>query len=412
MHIERETAKIPEFVRGKDEGLWSTGQLCPDHAGRSSRSCAWCLHDERRAREAAFAGDRLDRGSLLSLVKSGTWLDSQEFPPLQWAVPGVIPEGMGVLAGSPKAGKSWLALALLLGVAEGSTALGIECEGQRDALYLALEDGDRRLQVRARSLLDGRPIPAGFHYVLRVPAADVARLVSEWLTGHAGGLVVVDTFAKVRGSGTSVESAYERDYRQAGALKTVADDHSGSTVLLVHHTRKMAATDFLESVSGTNGITGAADFVAVLTRERTETTGLLSITGRDVPEAEYALVQPHVGCWELAGGDLDEAQAQAQAMKAVSGLGNRSGRIVQLVSEHPEGVSPRQVADTLDMSNDDAGRYMRRAHEAGRIERAERGLYRPVRSVRASEDSAGDGTPALGHSDDSDAWPLNGGEDE
>ncbi len=36
-------------------------------------------------------------------------LMAQEFAPPRWAVPGLIPEGLSLLAGAPKAGKSWLA---------------------------------------------------------------------------------------------------------------------------------------------------------------------------------------------------------------------------------------------------------------------------------------------------------------
>jgi hypothetical protein len=34
---------------------------------------------------------------------TGTDLLAKEFPPMRWAVPGVIPEGLTELAGSPKA---------------------------------------------------------------------------------------------------------------------------------------------------------------------------------------------------------------------------------------------------------------------------------------------------------------------
>ena len=45
---------------------------------------------------------------LLAGLHTGAWLDMQEFPPLAFAVPGIIPEGFTLLVGPPKAGKSWL----------------------------------------------------------------------------------------------------------------------------------------------------------------------------------------------------------------------------------------------------------------------------------------------------------------
>ncbi|WP_366521169.1 AAA family ATPase [Lapillicoccus sp.] len=105
--------------------------------------------------------------SILDRVRSGSWLDGQHFAPLDWAVPGLIPEGFGLLTGAPKAGKSWAALGIGLAVASGATALdAIPVGPARPVLLLALEDGDRRLQGRCRSLLgEQTPIPALLDYV-------------------------------------------------------------------------------------------------------------------------------------------------------------------------------------------------------------------------------------------------------
>ncbi len=85
-------------------------------------------------------------------IVTGDWLDAQVFPPMRWVVPGVIAEGLTILAGAPKLGKSWLALSLALAVASGTDALGcIDVGHPRPVLYLALEDGHRRLQFRSRA---------------------------------------------------------------------------------------------------------------------------------------------------------------------------------------------------------------------------------------------------------------------
>jgi len=69
-----------------------------------------------------------------------------KFPEPRWAVPGIIPEGVTLLGGAPKIGKSWLALGLSLAIASGGKALGsVEVEPGA-VLYLALEDTGRRLQ--------------------------------------------------------------------------------------------------------------------------------------------------------------------------------------------------------------------------------------------------------------------------
>jgi hypothetical protein len=61
----------------------------------------------------------LDADRLLATLRDGAWLDAQEFPPLAYAVPGLIPEGSVLLVGAPKIGKSWLVLAVGLAASDG-----------------------------------------------------------------------------------------------------------------------------------------------------------------------------------------------------------------------------------------------------------------------------------------------------
>ena len=109
----------------------------------------------------SYPGD-VDR--LLATLRDGAWLDAQVFPPLAYAVPGLIPEGSVLLVGAPKIGKSWLVLAVGLAASDGGKALGVDIP-KRPVLYAALEDGDRRLQDRCRRLLAGERIPPEFQYL-------------------------------------------------------------------------------------------------------------------------------------------------------------------------------------------------------------------------------------------------------
>ena len=75
-----------------------------------------------------------------------------EFPPIRWVVPGYVPEGLSILAGRQKLGKTWLALDWAIAVAYGGMAMGaIDCE-QGDVLYIDLENGHRRIQGRINIL--------------------------------------------------------------------------------------------------------------------------------------------------------------------------------------------------------------------------------------------------------------------
>ncbi len=321
---------------------------------------------------------------LLEGLRTGDWLDAQSFPPLRWAVPGLIPEGMSLLVGGPKIGKSWLILAVALAVASGGRALGrIVVGASRPVLLLALEDGDRRLQDRIRKLQPDEHIPSRLHYMTRIEPGLVIPTIEAWLDTialDAEPLVILDTLGKVMPEARIGESAYQRDYRVAGRLKLICDARPGMALAVLHHDRKASSEDFVDGVSGTNGIAGAADTIMVITRARNESQGLLKITGRDVVEAEYA-AEVTDGSWTLMGNDLAAAASTAITLRATANLSDRSGEVLRFVAKHPEGVRAGDVAKSVNMPAKEAGVYLGRLFDAGRLLRPSRGLYTPVGSV-------------------------------
>ena len=80
-------------------------------------------------------------------------LKEKKFEPISYVVPLLIPEGVTILAGKPKVGKSWLALDLGLTLAAGRFILGEIKLIEGDVLYAALEDNDRRLRSRIERIL-------------------------------------------------------------------------------------------------------------------------------------------------------------------------------------------------------------------------------------------------------------------
>jgi AAA domain len=333
---------------------------------------------------------------LLAGLRNGAWLDGQVFPPLRYAVPGLIPEGSVLLCGAPKIGKSWFVLGCCLAVAAGGTALAAIATGEpQPVLYLALEDGDRRMQDRCRKLLSGAPIPARFDYMTRITPGQLLPTITAWLDRHPDGhpLVVIDTLGKVMPAALIGESAYQRDYRTGSALKRLCDTRPGLTLLVNHHERKAASDDFVDSVSGTHGLAGAADTIIVLDRDRGKSEGRLKVTGRDVSEGEYALTIAD-GCQWTLDGDLDQAASQAAQMRAVAGLGDRSAEVTALVSRNSDGTRAADVARALGTGEATARTYLARLHESGRIARPARGLYTPLPTtpVASVTSVASDGT--------------------
>lgn len=315
-------------------------------------------------------------------VFSAPQLMRQNFPPLQYVVPGIIPEGETVLVAPPKIGKSWLVLALALAVSGGTRALGVIPVGAaRPVLYLALEDGPRRLQDRIKSL-DPATVPEALYFRVDLGERDVVAVIREFVLEHHGRapVVILDTLGKVMNSAAGNDTQYAHDYRFMSSFKQVTDSFPGSSIVIVHHTRKSSQGDFLDSVSGTQGIAGAADTILKLERERHGDGGTLHVTSRDAAEGEYALAFESNGQWVLDGSSLEDAARAASTAKQTAGVGDRMGEVIEFVSRYPEGVRVRDVEARLDHVGD-VRKYLTRAHDAGRIARLSRGVYGPVTSV-------------------------------
>src|SRR6266545_5926288 len=154
------------------------------------------------------------------------------FPEPRWAVPGILAEGVSLLAGPPKVGKSWLSLGLGLTVAAGGKAFGrVDVQGG-PVLYLALEDTPRRLKARMSKILNGQHAPTGLTLATSCPplAQGGDEAIAAWLEGNPGArLVVIDVFAKVRGTQAGM-SAYDADYAAVGRAKSLADKYGVAVV--------------------------------------------------------------------------------------------------------------------------------------------------------------------------------------
>ena len=352
------------------------------------RSAGWCNDCNLPSEECAHPPV-----SLLTAYGAydGQWLSTQTFRPIEYIVPGLIPEGLTFIVAPPKIGKSWFVLDLALACANGGTFLGLDVS-QRPVLYLALEDGPRRLQSRGH-MLGVHDFPARVTFVNQVRPGDALDLMREYMRENAGKmpLVVVDTLAKIKPDRPASSESYQHDYMVSAALKTVADEHDGA-VTVVHHNRKAASDDFVESVSGTQGITGAADTIIVIRRPRNEAQGELHVTSRDGMEGAYGVTFAE-GRWSLDGGaDLQEAARALGQREAAKRLDDDSRTIVGIVNDRSAdglATTAADVASLMGMDDDDGKKKLRTylarlsAGDHPYIRRAARGVYEalPTQSV-------------------------------
>jgi hypothetical protein len=249
------------------------------------------------------------------LTISAIELQNKVLAPIRFTVAGMFPQGLCLLCSPPKFGKSWFVLDMCLKVACGKRFLDRET-AQSGCLYLALEDSENRLQSRMKKLLNGLPAPSGFDFTIKSLTINDGLLqqLSEYVSVKPDTkLIVIDTLQKVR-TNTRISATYGGDYESAGALKSFADKH-GICLLLVHHTRKTKdESDVFNTVSGTTGITGAADTTIVLAKDKRKGKQvLLSITGRDVEQDELMLELDENFRWHITGSGEDYEALRAEA---------------------------------------------------------------------------------------------------
>lgn len=267
---------------------------------------------------------------------------------MRWVLNGLIPEASGVtlLVGAPKAGKSWFCLQLYLAIASGDFP-AVFGWGDKVApgtcLYLALEDNPERLSYRLGKMLGSTKVPhearPGNQIWIDLPGLSDGgeSKIRRWLDEHHDArCVIVDVLAKVREE-TGEGNAYQADYRAINRLKDIADEY-GVTFVVNHHDRKKKHDgDFFDQISGTKGITGAADTILYLKRDRGSDEGNIEMSGRDVEECRYTLqFVREDGRWEIVGRGEIESTGAAPAEPKVS----IHDRLVEMVG--------RQGAVTMD----------------------------------------------------------------
>jgi RecA-family ATPase len=234
-------------------------------------------------------------------------LEITPFPPPRQLVNGLLTAGLCILAGAPKSGKSWLSLDLALSVANGTPALGAYGVEQADVLYLALEDTPYRLKSRLRAMR--KPHPVNLHFATSAPRLGEGGIeaIDDFVNANPGtSVVIVDTLAKISDAKTT-NNIYDEDAAVGTVLHALAHHHNLALVV-IHHTRKQAHGDYLQSVSGSSGLTGTADVVMVLNRTRNEQVATLEVTGRDILEATANLRWNTTAAGWLANTDFRPAR--------------------------------------------------------------------------------------------------------
>lgn len=220
-------------------------------------------------------------------IYSSEYIMNTPMKPIEYCVDGLISQGLFILAGAPKVGKSWLALDMCLSIAKGEKVLGKETSCGH-VVYLSLEDSLIRLQNRLYELTDDPSDNLRFAIMAESISNGLPEQI-EYCRKRFDDLkiVFIDTLQMVRNES---ESSYSSDYKELSVMKALADK-LGIAIVLVHHTRKCSDSDPFNMISGSTGLSGCVDGSMVLIEsKRGSRKAKLYCVGRDIENQEINVV--------------------------------------------------------------------------------------------------------------------------
>lgn len=330
------------------------------------------------------AGDvDLIQGGIFSAAE----LLEMDLPEIVWAIEGLLPMGLAILAGPPKMGKSWLIYAISLAIGRGGLVLGHFHAQPARVLYLALEDSKKRLQGRLRSLIQLEPeLRDGLVQVdiqldwPRVDEGGLEELEKYIQTNLARGLklVVIDTLAKIGPkSKPKGMNAYEADSLILGRVKSLADRYGICILVVTHLTKLRPSKDPFEAITGSMGQLGTADTALLLVRTRGSETAKFMTTGRDIDGETYGLrwINPGWTCTGVAE-DSEDLSPERQA-------------VLQAFKDSADPMSPAMVAHALKKNPKNISKLIKNLVDDGFLISVGYGLYGLVGGGSGGSDSSG-----------------------
>jgi hypothetical protein len=278
------------------------------------------VNASRRPREQA--DDALPIGqSLLALIE-------REMDPIAYLCEPWAPEGLNLIAGRPKLGKTTLMRQKMAAIGAGLPFWNAPCT-QAPCLYLSLEEGDRLTRTKAEMAHFPRDALASIEVHFQWPrGADGVLQLHRLLDARPDvRYVAIDSLTRFRAVPDARTPAFQADYDAINGLHETSKARPGIAIDLIHHTRKMRSEDPIDDISGTYGLTAAADSYWILRHH--EDGAVLHIGGRlwDREAHQYSLKRGQQR-WELVGefdALTDVQRATWQALKSSGGQSPTDG---------------------------------------------------------------------------------------
>jgi hypothetical protein len=297
-------------------------------------------------------------------------LETMNIPKPKWVIENVLPEGLSILGGKPKKGKSLLALNIALSVTAGIPTLGNLPSKTGPVIYLAFEDTQARLQDRIGKILRRPDFPKELwlHPQKSFPQMPQGLTILESeIEQYSPRLIVIDTWGRFKPSsqGRRPDSTggYDIGVEEMSQLKDLGDGY-GVDILVLHHMRKGGSDDIIESFLGTIANVATADNALGLVRMGQNPEATLHVEGRDIESQDIA-IKLNYPIWENMG-PAAEVQSTAIRQAIIDAILNNEGPMTPKAIKDAIGLEvklnyfhvtlPRMVGQGL-LVKDDRGKY-------------------------------------------------------
>ena len=263
-----------------------------------------------------------------------------DLPATKFVIKDLLPQGLAIIGGAPKVGKSWLMLDWCVRIANGETIWNFPTM-KGTTLYVSLEDTASRLQERLMSVTDEAPNVFFTTFSFKI-GEGLEEQIKSFVADHPDTvLIVIDTFQMIRSTGSEV--SYASDYNEIEVIKKLAEELK-ITILLVHHLRKQGDSDPFNMLSGTNGLAGGVDTMFVLDKsKRCSTNATLYCSGRDIEDREIELCFDKDSCtWNFVSDSSDnpemllpvEMQKLIEMMKEISFFSGSNADFIEQYNQY------------------------------------------------------------------------------
>lgn len=218
----------------------------------------------------------------------------------KFIVEGLLPEGLTILSGDPKVGKSFFALSLSVSVAKGVPFLCFPTT-KSNVLYFCFEDDEKRLQQRLFDMSDDNFTGLSFCNEVTRLGNGFIESVETYLKAHPDTkLIVVDTLNYIRPEKQG-SNMYRDDYDDMIKLHRLTQQY-GIALLIIHHNKKNSdEDDALRAISGSMGLSGGTDNCIIIKKpKKDQKITTMNVVGRDLQKFEMKIMQNENGVWFAA----------------------------------------------------------------------------------------------------------------